>query len=434
MQLLNSAFRHPSLVDPDAPQLSKLGVKVQMPSPYDGSSNIEVFENWLGQLLDWFRLYNLDPDTPAMDRVRSQLLSQALTGHKEYVREAHETRKEFTFRDAVLALQKKHLHKATELEAVTRYEGLTQGSRDVRTLYDDLKLYASRMSQKPSSYDFKRRFMKALKPSISTWVISMGLSPEKSPQQDLLAAALSHEESLLYQQVFVAKPAPVAPVRPPGGFANNSKGNKFPVKNYNSSGRLPTRPDQHMVGNSQRCEYMSQAGPSGANHKPSPGLHNPKKADHPHGQSSQPTTGMAVRCYNCGGLGHISPNCPQPKWQQKGFAAQIIEKDDQEVTGEPDAHQDAELNPAHEEPQDENPEGEQYDPDNSQEEYRFSDLSDQEVEQPQGYGAYVISGDEACQGYAARVIPWVEEESSSTPMQAFAVKNTAEKPLLPISS
>jgi len=61
-----------------APQLARLGVKVQLPKAYNGAADSDVFENWLRQLLDWFSVYNLHVDNMAMDNAQLKLLSQVL--------------------------------------------------------------------------------------------------------------------------------------------------------------------------------------------------------------------------------------------------------------------------------------------------------------------------------------------------------------------
>jgi hypothetical protein len=62
MAMLDS-FLLPEGTDTSAlPQLSKLGVKLGLPAAYEGASDLEAFENWLGQLIDWFQAYNMDVD------------------------------------------------------------------------------------------------------------------------------------------------------------------------------------------------------------------------------------------------------------------------------------------------------------------------------------------------------------------------------------
>ena len=65
----------------DGPKLAKLGIKLNLPDPCDGSANIEYFENRLSQLISWLQMYDLDRVEPHMDLMRVQILCQTLKGH-----------------------------------------------------------------------------------------------------------------------------------------------------------------------------------------------------------------------------------------------------------------------------------------------------------------------------------------------------------------
>jgi hypothetical protein len=86
-----------------------------------------------------------------------------------------------------------------------------------------------------------------------------------------------------------------------------------------------------------------------------------------------------VNCYNCSAKGHYANNCPAPLQKAQGFTVQVIQENDEEGhSGEHKVHHDktAEEIPEdlQEEPQDENPEGDQYDPDDYLEQYHWSDI------------------------------------------------------------
>jgi len=194
----------------ELPQLSKLGVKLGLPVAYEGASDLEAFENWLGQLIDWFQAYTLDLDTPAMDQAWLKILSQALarkalSWFRRCKQEAHESGMSLSFHEPILALRDCYLYKATKMLVVTNFESLTQGSCNVQTLLDELQRYASMMSESPMSFQFWRHFLKAMHPNIASWVISMGINAESLKLDDILAAAVDHEESQLYLKTFVSQ-------------------------------------------------------------------------------------------------------------------------------------------------------------------------------------------------------------------------------------
>jgi len=86
----------------ELPQLARVGVKLGRPAVCEGASDLEAFENWLGQLIDWFQAYNLDVDTPAMDQAWLKILSQALarkalSWFRRCKQEAHESGMSLSF-------------------------------------------------------------------------------------------------------------------------------------------------------------------------------------------------------------------------------------------------------------------------------------------------------------------------------------------------
>jgi len=62
------------------------------------------------------------------------------------------------------------------------------------------------MSESPMSYQFWSHFLKLMHPNIASWVISMGINAESLKLDDILAAAVDHEESQLYLKTFVSQP------------------------------------------------------------------------------------------------------------------------------------------------------------------------------------------------------------------------------------
>jgi hypothetical protein len=118
---------------PDHPELAKLGVKIPLPDPYDGASNLEAFESWLGQLINWFQMYNLDIDSTQMDRIRLQVLGQQLKGKaslyfQQRTEEASSACLSWSFKIAIRKLRDRFLYKATVLKAAFKFENLMQGS------------------------------------------------------------------------------------------------------------------------------------------------------------------------------------------------------------------------------------------------------------------------------------------------------------------
>jgi hypothetical protein len=143
----------------DGPKLAKLGIKLKLPELYDGSANIDQFENWLA-LVSWLKMYDLDGIDPHLDLMRVQLLCQMLKGralsfYQTSLEEVHEIGDTTSFRGTIIALKEHFLHRATALDAAQKFENVTQGSRDTQALIEELRKYAAQMVEQPSDYQMK---------------------------------------------------------------------------------------------------------------------------------------------------------------------------------------------------------------------------------------------------------------------------------------
>jgi hypothetical protein len=438
-QLLSRAFR-PATAAMEGPQLTKLGIKVPLPDSYDGTSDLELFENWLAQLLGWFQMYNLDVDSPEIDRVRLQILRQQLKGRassyfQQRSEESVNDRRPWTFVIAIRKIRDRFLYKSTALDAAFKFENLTQGSRDVETLADDLKRYAERMTEPPAPYQVRRRLMQALKSDIAKWLISNQVTPESHSLDGIVAAAKAVEESERYNRGFQAQR--VAPA---------TQSNIYPSRD--NKGKAPMRPFRPIVGSSHPPQGGASAnhrnGGSGARpaqHQAKPGttgprptfggnvppVKEPKTPDPTYKRGGQvPPQQPRGSCYVCGSKDHWASY--HTKQNPRGFAARVIdeddhpEKDDQDVNvpqGDRSSENAEETTLAEkpevvqedylEEPEFDELEGAQYDPDEYPEQYRWSDIEDD----AQGYGARLvpiedleeIRGTSLIQGMAAKVTP-----------------------------
>ena len=109
-------------------------------------------------------MYNLDDDSSNVDHIRVQVLGQALEGKasaffQQCYKESLATNSPWTFKESIRKLRDCFLHKATALEAATKFENLIQGSKDVQTLVDKFKQYADHMTEAPSKYHLRRQFL-----------------------------------------------------------------------------------------------------------------------------------------------------------------------------------------------------------------------------------------------------------------------------------
>ena len=155
-----------------------------------------------------------------MDEVRCQVLGQSVKGKAASFLQRHQDKMDargrtMTFDAAIRAIRDRFLYRSTALDAAHKYETVSQGTRDVQTLADDLRRYAEQMTEPPALYSQRRRFMQALKPGIAQWMLRLGASPETHSWNDLVSFARSVEESDQYARTFQGtgpqKPTSTAP-------------------------------------------------------------------------------------------------------------------------------------------------------------------------------------------------------------------------------
>jgi hypothetical protein len=329
----------------DRPQLAKLGIKLNLPDAYEGASNTEQFEEWLGRLLRWLRTYGLDEDSAEMDEVRCQVLGQAVAGKassflQRYQDERDAQGRSVTFKASVRAIRDRFLYRSTALDAAQKYESLTQGTRDVQTLADDLRRYAERMAEPPAPYGIRRRFMQALKPSVAQWALRLGVSPETNTLDEIVTLARNIEESDQYARMFQGTVVPKAPVpapRPQVAAGDQRARPLYPARTVRPVGP-PTRPqggqgERNVPQNTNpgpRPVPSSQ--PINIGQRPvttRPGERGPSAP-----RPNPPQAGAIGNCFNCGVKGHYSSNCPMPKRKPQGFAARVVNEDDDEDKAE----------------------------------------------------------------------------------------------------
>jgi hypothetical protein len=100
----------------------------------------------------------------------------------------------------ILSLQHRFLPMLTHRHAASDFDAVHQGNGTVQELYNLMNKLADRMIHLPDNYTFRRRFIEALWPSISTKVLELSYNAKRL--QQLYTTAKQLDEAKLYTSTY----------------------------------------------------------------------------------------------------------------------------------------------------------------------------------------------------------------------------------------
>ncbi|KAI0670220.1 hypothetical protein C8Q78DRAFT_991856 [Trametes maxima] len=130
--------------------------KMTLPKPYNGKDNLDVFEIWVHNLLEFFRTLRITG--PLLDRNRLRILGDCLSDDAASwmyttVRSPSREHREWLFEEAIIGLFRRFIHRDTHLQAAQQFDKLRYDASKggVASLYERLLYILERMWEKPFS-------------------------------------------------------------------------------------------------------------------------------------------------------------------------------------------------------------------------------------------------------------------------------------------
>ncbi|KAG9123237.1 hypothetical protein FRC07_000065 [Ceratobasidium sp. 392] len=271
-------------VKPFLKALPKLGA----PPSYNGSGKLKVFEQWVNDLLRWFRLhYMLGPDA---DDTRVNLIGLACTDvvrnwFQHHIERSPQGPEGWNTLEVIQGLQRWFITLRSAAEAAQEFCLLAQGTMAAVELYQELRTLAVQLPSEPDAYTFRRRYMEALHPRIAQRVMGLGYSAERTKIEVLVEVAEAQEVALASQRHF-----------------NQMKP---------SGSSLKKRESSHTAAASAAVVTSAKVTPTESS---------TRRVRNTPGDGSRRDT----RCYNCNKVGHITLACPTARNTVAGKSAVVV--------------------------------------------------------------------------------------------------------------
>ena len=166
-----------------------------------GSSDLEEFEVFIAGILRWLKMNCLLGETSIEMQV--DYLGTRLTGkvqecfYRNVEQFDHQVR-EWTLEMVVQGLQRRFLHALTHHHTSNKFDTVSQGTKTVQKVPNNLKKYATWMIHPPNVYTFHKWFILELRDLLCNEVLKKGYNAEFSAIDQLYETAHMIEEASCY--------------------------------------------------------------------------------------------------------------------------------------------------------------------------------------------------------------------------------------------
>ena len=155
--MIHAALAEGQHTDPDKSVLTQAGVKLDHPETYMGGSDLEEFEIFIAGILRWLKMNSLLGETSIDMQV--DYLGTCLTGEvqewfysnvKRFDCQVHK----WTLETVVQGLQRRFLHTLTHHHVSNKFDMVSQGTKTIQEVLNNLKKYAAQMIPRPDVYTY----------------------------------------------------------------------------------------------------------------------------------------------------------------------------------------------------------------------------------------------------------------------------------------
>ncbi|KAF8547828.1 hypothetical protein OG21DRAFT_1526896 [Imleria badia] len=161
------------------------------PGKYGGQDDLEKFDDWVHQLLKYYRMFKVTGPNQDDDRVLYTGLFLEGIASKWYNQEIESPDRRtlyWSFEDLICGLFKCFVHEASAQNAANQYNWTRfNHEKGALAFYNDLRHCAYQMVQPPDDYSFKQKFIHGLPHSIIKTIFeARRISAEHSTIEEIL--------------------------------------------------------------------------------------------------------------------------------------------------------------------------------------------------------------------------------------------------------
>ena len=148
-----------------------------------GGSDLEEFEVFIAGILRWLKMNCLLGETSVemqVDYLGTRLTGEVQEWFYRNVERFDCQVREWTLEMVAQGLQRRFLHTLTHHHTSNKFDMVSQGTKTIQEVLNNLKKYAVRMIHLPNVYTFRKQFVSALHDSLCNEVLKKAIMPNSA--------------------------------------------------------------------------------------------------------------------------------------------------------------------------------------------------------------------------------------------------------------